>query len=147
MRKAGKKVGSCVYVHRLYENEAIPYDVLRKAKIHLPTDEDYECVKYDKKTGNVTFQWSKDFNSADEPTVGMCILVKPDGSIKKILQKKDPQIWHHKWLWVGDDYTGFDVEESKKRSKTWEPYVNKDEKKRIGTLSFWNKIKSRWISD
>ena len=31
----------------------------------------------------------------------------------------DPYIYHHKWLFVADDYDGFDVEESKARSGAW----------------------------
>jgi len=38
--------------------------------------------------------------------------VKSDGSVVITPQKKDPQIWHHKWMWVEDGYKGFNVEES-----------------------------------
>jgi hypothetical protein len=145
MRKAGKKVGSCTYVHREYAREAIPADVLGKAQKCLSKDDrDYTCIKHDRKTGNITFQWCHDFNTAHEPTVGKCVIVKPDGSVKTLPEKVNPQIWHHKWMWVKDDYPGFDIEASKCRSKQWEPHVTKEEKRKIGTLSFWNSIKHRW---
>jgi hypothetical protein len=147
MRKAGKKVGNCTYVHKQYEDEVIPAKSLKKAKEYLKTIFEgftYDCVKYDRKNGNITFQWSPNFDTADEPVVGRCFLIKADGTSRILPDKSDPQIWHHKWLWVNDDYQGFDVEESKARSKQWEPHVSKEEKRKIGTLSYWNKIRKRW---
>ena len=119
--------------------------VLRTACSYLSTDDvfSYNALKYNKKTGNITFQWSPDFNTADEPEVKLCILVKPDGTMVTTTPKKI-QIWHHKWMWVGDDYAGFDVEESKARSKLWEPHVSKEEKSKIGFKDFWDSIKGRW---
>lgn len=145
--KTRKKVGSCIYVHRQYEDEVIPAKVLRKAKKLLKTiycGDSYTCVKYDKKTGNITFQWSSTFDSWDEPKIDKCFLVKADGTSQILPKKNNPQIWHRKYLWVKNDYKGFDVEKSKERSKQWEPYVTKEEKRKIGTLSFWNSIKHRW---
>ena len=49
---------------------------------------------------------SPDFDKNDEPIAGDSILVSRDGSFKFTKQKKDPQIYHHKWLFVKDDYTG-----------------------------------------
>ena len=147
MRKPGKKVGSCIYVHRQYEDEVIPEDILDNAKEMLKYKAhafSYRCVKWDKKTNNITFQWSYMFNHWSEPTVDECYLVKADGTNRILPQRKDPQIWHHKWLWVADDYEGFNVEESKARSKLWEPHVTKEEKRKIGSLSFWDSIKKRW---
>lgn len=33
-------------------------------------------------------------------------------------------VWHHKWLWVKDDYKGFDVDKAKKWSKLWLSKLN-----------------------
>ena len=45
-------------------------------------------------------------------------------------------IYHHKWLFVDDDYKGFNVEESKRRLAAWLvlPDVNKS---RIGRRNSW----------
>jgi len=150
-RKPGKRVGSCVYVHRQYESQVIPEDVLENAKklmkwedINHNLSPCYDCVKWNKKTGAITFQWSNyTFDKWDEPEVGKCILVK-DNTIRTLPRPKEQQIWHHKWMWVADDYTGFNVEESKARSRLWEPYVTKEEKRKIGYKSFWDSIKKRW---
>ena len=54
-------------------------------------------------------------------------------------QKSSPQIYHHKWLFVTDDYPGFDVEESKNRSRKWVSLPNIDYS-RIGYKKFWGLI-------
>lgn len=147
MRKVGKKVGTCLYAHRQYRKEVIPPDVWAHALEVLGGEPDgYTCLKYDKKKQNLTFQWSPDFDTAPEPTVGHCIMAQWDGTMRVISQPKDPMIWHHKWLWVKDDYSGFDVEKSKQRSKQWEPHVTSEEKRKIGRKSFWDSIRNRWES-
>ena len=147
MRKPGKKVGYCVYVHKQYEDQVIPKKVLNKAKKMLKYKAhgySYDCIKWDKKTGNITFQWSSTFNVWHEPMIDKCYLVRADGTTQILPDKKDPQIWHHKWMWVADDYEGFNVEDSKAWSKLWEPHVTKEEKRKIGYKSFWDSIKNRW---
>ena len=145
MSKVGKTVGSCTYVHRLYEDEVVPSHFLKKArKAAQGLIEGYIAVRYDKKNESVCFQFSPDFDNAEEPIVGDCILVKKDGSIKITRQKHNPQIWHHKWMWVKEDYEGFDYEASKKRSWLWQPHVTQEEKRKIGSKSFWDTIRSRW---
>jgi len=52
------------------------------------------------------------------------------------LQSSDPYIYHHKWLFVADDYGGFDVDESKRRSLAWMSLPDID-KSRIGRKSYW----------
>ena len=145
MRKPGKRIGTCVYVHRLYRAEVIPDDVYQWACDVVGGDQDdHTCLKYDRKTGNVTFQWSPDFDTAPEPIVGKCVLAQANGTMKVMMPSRDPMIWHHKWMWVKDDYSGFDVEESKARSALWTPHVSGEEKKRIGRKSFWDSIRNRW---
>jgi len=146
-RKPGKTCGSSLYVHRLYEEQVVPTSALLHAKrvlIQYLNDTSYTGVKYDRRTGNVTFQWCDDFDTADEPTVGRCFVLTGQGRVKIIEKKEDPQIWHHKWMWVADDYKGFNVEASKKHSELWTKHVSPEERRRIGTKSFWEKLKHRW---
>jgi len=141
----GKKVGSCIYIHRLYEKEVIPSFTLNRAKeIAGDIIEGYTAVRYNKKEQSVCFQFSPDFDTADEPIVGDCILVKKNGEVTITKQKKDPQIWHHKWMWVRPEYKGFNYEESKKRSWLWISHITSEEKRKIGTKSFWDSIRTRW---
>ncbi len=130
----GKEIGGAIYVHRTYEN-LLP-ETVSDAKSHLPDDFSYAVVKYQPQSEVVSFIACADFNTADEPTVGAVCTVKPDGSAKIRRPSKDPWIYHHKWLFVQDDYDGFSVEQSKDRSRQWLALENIDFR-RIGKRSFW----------
>ena len=65
----GKSIGGGIYVHRNYESDVVPQDVLHNAQTGLDGF-DYNIVKYIPKTGTVTFIQSPDFDSAPEPLVG-----------------------------------------------------------------------------
>ena len=149
MRTPGKKVGSCIYVHSAYEWEVIPKGPLVAAKQAVGCGPrgrpGYTAVKYDARTGNVSFIWALDFDFEDEPHPDFVITVRPDGTKTRTEYGIDnPPIWHHKWMWVADDYAGFDVEESKARSRLWGPHVTKEERRRIGRCQFWDSIRHRW---
>lgn len=85
----------------------------------------------------MSFIASPDFDTTDEPTVGDVVTVSTDGASRRRSQRADPQIYHHKWLFVADDCTGFDVAASKRRSATWLALDDVD-KSRIGTRSYWD---------
>lgn len=135
--KVGKVIGGEVYAHKQYE-EQFPQDELKTAKAVLPKDFTYDAVKYNPKTKVFSFIKSNDFDEKHEPSVHGGITVKPDGTYKPF--KDTGWIWHHKWMWVGDDYKGFDVERSKQRSKEWTDVVNKKgiSKSKIGQRKFWD---------
>jgi hypothetical protein len=130
----GKQLGGKVYVHRQYANQLGA--LIEAARPTLPADFDYIVVKFNSLTGDVSFITSPDFDTADEPVVGDVITVKPDGASRRRDQRADPQIYHHKWLFVADDYKGFNVAASKRRSATWLKLAEID-KSRIGTKSYW----------
>ena len=115
----GKQMGSQVYLHKDYVSDVIPKKVWENAlKVLNDADSDFEynCVMYDTKTGNVRFDEAPDFDESREPIVGDTITVKPDGTVKR---GHSNYIWHHKWLWVKNDYQGFDVNQSKAWSNKW----------------------------
>ena len=144
MRKPGKRIGYRIYVHRQYEHN-VPKDILNRAKKFAGNlIKGYTCVRYDGKDQSVAFQFSSGFDTEDEPTLGKTVLIKADGSIKITPRRANPLIWHHKWMWVADNYQGFDVEASKARSELWKPHVTKEEKVKIGNQEYWNSIRERW---
>ena len=145
MRKVGKHIGNAVYAHRTYEHVIVPASELKKAKEAAGTSIcGYECIRYNRRSRSVAFQFCDDFDVADEPTVGDTILVNPDGNITVTPRGSDPMVWHHKWMWVSDAYAGFDVEASKKRSEKWKSYITKYDLSRIGRKSYWDKIRKQW---
>ena len=130
----GKQIGGAVYVHRQYES-FLP-EAVQKAKSVLPSTFQYTVVKYALSDDTVSFIQSEDFDRSHEPIVGDLYTVKCDGSASFRRQAADPWIYHHKWLFVADDYEGFDVEASKDRSREWLAFDNIDFR-RIGKKSFW----------
>ena len=130
----GKEIGGAVYVHRDYEG--VFGLELEEARRRLPSDCEYTVVKLNLATITFSFIQVADFDAAPEPTVGATIIVKQDGSTRFINPPKNPFIYHHKWLFVKDDYSGFDVDESKRRSLAWMSLPDVD-KTRIGRRSYW----------
>ena len=131
----GKRMGNDLYFHRMYQEEIIPAELLAPA-LELLGDFPYNIVKFNDKNGNITFVQSPDWDANPEPVVGEQVLVKQDGSVRQMRPSADPWIYHHKWLFVRDDYPGFDVEESKARSQEWMSLPDIDYR-RIGKKSFW----------
>lgn len=131
----GKEIGGAVYVHRIYE--ALLPEPVKIASKHLPIEFDYTVVKFVEKESCVSFILCSEFDSADEPVVGDIVRIDAKGSKRFFRQQADPFIYHHKWLFVMDDYEGFDVEKSKSRSISWLGLDGID-MQRIGRKSFWD---------
>ena len=130
----GKEIGGAVYVHRKYVG--VFGSAFEEARKCLPSDFAYTVVKLTLATKTVSFIWVDDFDIAAEPTVGEVIAVRPNASYRRMKPPSDPYIYHHKWLFVTDEYSGFDVEESKQRSSAWLSLPDVD-KSRIGRRKYW----------
>lgn len=131
----GKEMVGSVYLHRDYEDRLGQCVVL--AKRHIVADFDYTVVKFNRKTRSVSFIESPDFDTSPEPIVGDLWTIAADGSAKLRRRLADPYIYHHKWLMVAEDYTGFDVAQSRDRSCCWMSIDGVDTT-RIGRLRFWS---------
>lgn len=138
-----KKMGYTYYVHRSAVSD-LPLEgqqAVEKTIRLLPQNFDYAVIKYDAKTGNVSYVCSPDWDTAHEPLVGdsLCF-VGATGAVKLI--KSKGQIYHHKWQFVQADYVGFDVEASKERSRQWEEVVpaTRAVKSRIGYQKYWAEL-------
>ena len=107
------------------------------AKRSLPRDFQYDVVKFNHLTEAVSFIQCPRFDHDPEPAIAAVIIVRADGTKRvREFRADDPPIYHHKWLFVADDYSGFDVEESKRRSAAWLALPNIDTS-RIGRQSYW----------
>lgn len=132
----GKQIGSQIYVHKNYANEVIPAAIWDKANdilIRSNPNFDFNSVVFDVKAKTVRFDEAPDFDSAREPHVGNYIMVYVDEKRPPRVGHSD-SIWHHKWLWVKDNYSGFDVDKSKEWSRIWLTKVNGPAK---GTNRSW----------
>ncbi len=131
----GKRIGGAVYVHRKYES--VLGEPVENAKTRLPPGFVYTVIKQNEMNGNFSFIHCPDFDTADEPSTSVYAIVKSDGSVKLHAGLADPYIYHHKWLFVAEDYEGFDVPASVERSAAWMSLPNVD-KSLIGRASYWN---------
>lgn len=150
-----KKIGGRIYAHKDYIKSlsiSVVYEVITALEIAKDILGEFNWntvrVKPDGVGGasEVAFQYSPDFDTADEPEVTQTVKCVFDGNAWKVMDVKKHEgiIWHHKWMWVEPNYKGFDYEASKARSATWKPHVSKDEIHKIGRKSFWDKLRPRW---
>lgn len=133
----GKKVGHQLYVHTDYAHEVIPSDVLKRAEAVLAKnapDFKHNCVMWDSSRPIVRFDQAPDFDTAREPHVGEFVIVDPRNP-NLVNKGRSNAIWHHKWMWVKDNYQGFDVDKSKEWSTIWLAKLGEPAK---GTDASWN---------
>ena len=133
----GKEIGYATYVHREYEH--LLGDTVAWAKRHLPEHFSYTVVKLNGRTDAVSFIDCPGFDCEDEPVITAIIVVSADATVQRRSLPADPYIYHHKWLFVADDYLGFDVAASKERSRQWIGLGGVD-RSRIGRLSYWQEV-------
>ncbi len=139
-----KKVGFAYYVHKsnlaelfsivkIEDREHI-IRVMDLAKMYLLID--FDIVKFDSKTKNVSLIECPTWNTLNEPIVGDSYCFHLDYSYKVI--KGGTKVYHNKWQFVSDGYNGFDVEYAKERTKLWNNIPNiKNYKSKIGNKDFW----------
>jgi hypothetical protein len=150
-----KKIGGRIYAHKDYiKSLSIIYipEVIAALQVVKETLDDFTWntvrIKPDAVGGldEVSFQYSPDFDTADEPEVVQTITCVPMDNTWEVIRIKrhTDTIWHHKWMWVEPNYKGFDYEASKARSVLWKKFISKDEIPKIGRKSFWDKLRVRW---
>jgi hypothetical protein len=145
----GKQIGHHVWLHKHYIKFLNKYvSALPPVELNIST---YDVVKFDLKTHDISFIQCDDFNCESEPSILMIISYKYlNGkyifhSKKCYRNRENKQIYHHKWLFVLDDFFGFNVEESKKRSIHWKGILgnNKTVSSKIGYSKFWK----QWLKE
>lgn len=138
-----KKVVNAYYVHKSNVLELVKKVVPKELegnfyKLLNDFKEPYDIIKYD--SGNITFISSPDFLIADEPIVGYCYRFKADcWNLPPKVRKDFKHVYHAKWMFVADDFDGFDVNRAKERTKLINSISGID-KKRIGNLDYWKEF-------
>ena len=137
----GKKVGSCIYVSWRYMR-ILPKEI--KAKICTIESknmlDDYDYIKWDKKTGNISLCWTEDWDNQDEPVVvkTICFTSKKPYAQIRVYTKNNPVI-HGKHLFSYPGAHDFDYARAERRFNKLQT-LNLD-KKRIGFKDYWNSVK------
>lgn len=145
-----KHVATAYYVHKSNVNELIkkvvPKELIAQFYVLLHSiSYPYDVIKYD--GNNVTFIQSSNFLTAPEPLVEICYRYKENEWNKPPKIRKDfKRVYHHKWMFVADDFDGFDVEYAKERSRKINAIQNID-KKRIGNLDYWTDFVRKYNLD
>lgn len=140
-----KKIGNAVYMHRLsIEKLGVPMYMVH-AFVKKMTEIgffDWNIIKWDKKNKKVTginaINWDKDH----EPEIVKTVIY--DHRMRSVKQLKGRgQIYHHKWMFVDEDYPFFDVDESRARTEWINTVVKKHpnyDSHKIGYKAYWEKL-------
>jgi len=144
-----KTVGSCYYVHKSNIGELLAKvrdENIRNYILTLANRHSFDIIKYNRKDNILSLIICYEFDEVNEPEIGDSIVFKLNEMDKRghyvVARKNNPQIYHHKWMFVSDDYKGFDVSKNKKRSqmlKNIEDFNKKEVKSRIGNYNYWKK--------
>lgn len=135
----GKQVGSKIYVHISQHDKIISNNIWEDAVLILKSFgyklDDFNCICYDLHDPvTVRFDEAKGFDTEREPVIDH--IIKVNTVKREIYERYSSQIWHHKWLWVTEDYSGFNVQESYKWSKLW---LSKLNEVASGSATKWKK--------
>lgn len=146
-----KRIGSTYYIHKSniqellsilpddqYKSEIIRLYEFRKSLV----TPNYEVIKYDTKQHKLSFIDSYDWLTANEPIVGDSTHWNLETG-SSTFRRGGTKVYHSKELFVSDDYTGFDIQKAKERTKLWSSLVSRDDKKKIGSLKYWH----QWCVD
>lgn len=123
----GKYIGGKIYVYKNYATDIIPSSIYEDTLKLLESYEPgfpFNTIMVDlTDIEKVRFDESADFDTNREPCPGRQISVDTlHNTIFK--DRTEKQIFHHKWLWVKDSYSGFNVQESYDWSKLWTQYIS-----------------------
>jgi hypothetical protein len=145
----GKYIGGALYFHKQYLDEMVPTvpQPFRKLLVTLAKD-GFNIIKYvPNKT--ISLISSPDFDTAQEPRIRdyYTYNIEHDKWTYRTYTgisavTGSVPIYHHKWLFVKDNYKGFNVEEAKRRSE----YINREmdrrniNRRRIGYLKYWENL-------
>lgn len=145
----GKKIDKNIWFHKSYVNDFLNASEFDKFIKNLPEDFKYQIIRYNEKDNEMLFIKASDFDTSHEPIIEDAYKVKKENDSYKVsyskANEKNPLIYHHKWLFVKDDYQGFNVQESKERSFEWKSVlgINKTLSNKIGRLDFWDE----WLNE
>ena len=107
-------------------------------------DAPYHIIKVDTKGEKISliecFDWDKHY----EPIVGdsYCFdISKGTYSMKK----GGTKVYHHRWMFVSENYKGFDLEKSKQRTwMLWDIPEFQECKNKVGSLKYWEEFLKKY---
>ncbi|MPQ44028.1 hypothetical protein [Clostridium tarantellae] len=144
-----KKIGHNLYVHVKFimelDKELIEEVILATKYLDKDTFKEFNVIKVNIKKPEVSFIISKDFDEAREPEIHYSVKVNLDTEkVTKVKGKE--QIYHHKWQFANENYSDFDVNESKAWLERWTNILpaKREVKSRIGYKKYWDEILKKY---
>ena len=133
IRPCGRYFDRSVYVHRDYASlipHKIDMNVVAARAKELPFDFRFDLIRYDRTSNpnfvDVTFIQCQEFDLYRDPVMGDSWSIKGPGSKERwekknkfTPMKKDPHVYHHKWMYVPQNYGGFSWNEAYAWSEEW----------------------------
>lgn len=142
-----KKIGNVIYFHENYINKYMNEKQIELLKFImeiklLSPHCGNNIIKLDTKIGDFSIITCKNFNTSREPRLlwGHKCYMGTRKLKTMVFSETNPPIYHSKHMFVENDYTGFDLEESKRWTSKWNKCVKKGDKKNIGTLKGWKEF-------
>jgi len=144
----GRYFDASVYVHKDFAHlipHKIDMSVLERAINLLPKDFTYDLIRYDRYLQNVSFIQVHNFDTDNDPVQGDSWYIKSDWKLSRgdthrfTSAKKDPQIYHHKWVYVPENYSGFNWQDAFQWSERWmsRRYNAGFTSAQLARLSYW----------
>lgn len=147
-----KKVGFCWYAHKSnvgeivaklgYEDSSLlSYAIYTMDSHDIP----WHVCKYDSNKHTFSLIQCPTWDELYEPIVGDSYLFKEFGGYPKVV-KGNKTVYHRKHDFVSDDYKGFDIEESKRRTELLESFLwIRQNKNRIGSKRVWETVLKKYL--
>ncbi len=136
----GKDILGNIYFHKAYINSFDFAEHIKTMIKRLPKNFTFNIVRFNKTNKDASFMNSPDFDSSFYPIVISSIKVNPDNSISPIRNyRNNLAIYHHRWLFVKDNYNKFSVETDFHFCKLWNRVPNLISNK-YGHLNHWKNV-------
>ena len=145
-----KIIGKNFYVHKTNISELITMlslDDVNKLMDICSSNYDivYDVLKIDTLNRTVSFITCQGWDEYPEPWIKGTTIFSYDDPLtpKRILKySNNYPIYHNKWMFVSDNYTGFDIQKSKDRTKLIESIIQTymRDRRKIGYFNCWKKL-------
>jgi len=145
-----KIINKSYYVHKSNLNELITMLSLDDVNKLMDTcyynmTISYDVIKIDILNNTISFIKCKGWDEYPEPwVVETTVFSYNDPRIPKrnLKYTKNYPVYHNKWMFVSDNYKGFDIQKSKVRTKIIESTIQtyRQDRRKIGFLDYWQKL-------
>ena len=151
----GKVCGGSIYVHRDYVDQVFPRSILEEIEELIEYRGiffNWTIAKWNKRKEILSFIFCPEFDYKFEPEIEHSITLnlrtrkrtmRTYGWVcSKSRPAKNPPIYHHKWLMVGDGYSKFSVTRVMIRSNEIKDVIRKHQidRHKIGYRNYWREV-------